>query len=200
MSSVATGRVGEAGRGRGVHLLLRICDTIDTINESVGRFLSFAFIAIMLIQVMEATLRYVFRSPTIWAWDVNGQLFTAAAVLGGGYALLHRTHVNLDIVYGRVNSRAKVVFDLITFPLMLFVLVVVIWQGGDMAQHAWETQQRGRSFWAPLLWPVKSTIFIGALLLFFQAISNYIRTFLSHAGILGSEESPIATGQQERAK
>ncbi len=62
----------------------KILQTIDNMNEWVGRIASFGYVAILLIQVMEVILRYVFNSPTIWAWDINAQLFMGVSILGGG--------------------------------------------------------------------------------------------------------------------
>jgi len=158
--------------------VIRMVDIIDKVNETVGNVVSFAVLFIMLIQVMDVVLRYVFRSPTIWAWDVNGQLFTATAILAGGYALQHRTHVSMDILYSRVHPRVQRVFDAISVPLVLMAFAIVIWKGGEMGWTAWSTGARGRSYFSPILWPVRSTLFVGGVLIFLQAISNYTRTFL----------------------
>lgn len=152
---------------------------IDRINERVGRIICFSFVIIMLIQVMEVILRYIFNSPTIWAWDVNGQLFSGTAILGGGYVLLHDSHVRMDLIYGRVNPKKKVIFDLISLPLILLAFLVIIWKGGEMALYAFETKARGRSYFAPLLWPVKSTLFFAAVLIFLQALANFLRGIFS---------------------
>lgn len=157
----------------------KVLRIIDTINEKVGRFICFAFIAIMLIQIMEVVLRYIFNNPTIWAWDVNSQLFTGAAILGGGYVLLHDAHVRLDLLYSRVNPRTKLIFDLISLPLIIMAFIIIIWKGGEMALLAWETKAHARSYFAPILWPVKSVLFVGAFLLLLQAVSNYTHIIAS---------------------
>lgn len=152
---------------------------IDGINERVGRIICFSFAVIMLIQVMEVVLRYVFNSPTIWAWDVNSQMFSGTAILGGGYVLLYDSHVRMDLLYGRVKPKTKLVFDLVSFPLILLAFALVIWKGGEMALYAFQTKARGRSFFAPLLWPVKSTLFFAAILIFLQALANFIKVFIT---------------------
>ena len=77
----------------------KMIDGIDRMNEAIGRVLCFSLIVIMLIQVMDVVLRYVFNNPTIWAMDMNTMLFTGASMLAGSYALLYDTHVRLDILY-----------------------------------------------------------------------------------------------------
>jgi TRAP-type mannitol/chloroaromatic compound transport system permease small subunit len=157
----------------------RAARIIDRFNEGVGRVICFTFAGIMLIQVMEVVLRYVFNSPTIWAWDVNSQLFTATSLLGGGYVLLHDSHVRMDLLYSRVGAKTRMIFDLIGFSLILLAFAVIIWKAGDMALYTFRTKARAQSYFAPLLWPVKSTLFFGAILLFLQASGKLARTIVS---------------------
>jgi TRAP-type mannitol/chloroaromatic compound transport system permease small subunit len=159
--------------------LERVVQVIDRFNEMVGKVVCFAFVGIMLIQVMEVILRYIFNSPTIWAWDVNSQLFTAVALLGGGHVLLHDSHVRMDLIYSRVSKKTKLTFDLIGFSLILLAFMVIIWKAGDMAWYTFETKARGQSYFAPLMWPVKSTLFFGAILLFLQTAAKLARTIVS---------------------
>lgn len=168
----------------------RIWKAIDTINDKIGRFICFALIFMALIQVMEVILRYVFNSPTIWAWDVNGQLFVGTAMLGGGYALLHNTHVRIDLLYGRVSPRTRVIFDLIVFPLIIMAFIIVIWKASDMGWSAWESKARAPSYFAPILWPVKSVLGIATFLMLLQAIANYTRTIASFF------RKPVSKSQQ----
>ena len=163
----------------GAHSSERILKIIDRINEVVGKVICFTFVAIMLIQVMEVILRYIFNSPTIWAWDVNSQLFTAAALLGGGHVLLHDGHVRMDLIYSRVRTKTKLIFDLTGYSLILLAFMVIIWKAGDMAWYTFQTKARGQSYFAPLLWPVKSTLFFGAILLFLQTAAYLARTIVS---------------------
>lgn len=153
--------------------------TIDAINEKVGRVFCFSLIILMLIQVMEVILRYIFNSPTIWAWDINGQIFIAAGMIAGAYALLHDTHVRVDILYRNWSPRKKAIIDLITFPLIFLALCLVIWNGARLGLWAWEHNQHAHTYFAPILWPVKSFLCISTVLLLLQAISKYTRIFLS---------------------
>jgi TRAP-type mannitol/chloroaromatic compound transport system permease small subunit len=157
----------------------RILQTIDNMSEQVGRVASYAYGVIMLIQLMEAFLRYVFSSPTIWAWDVNSQLFMGATILGGGYVLLHDTHVRVDVLYSRVSRKKKAIFDLISFTLTTFVLALMTWELADMAWGSWRSKERGYSLFAPPIYPVKLAFLIGVSLLLLQTVAHVYRTIRS---------------------
>jgi TRAP-type mannitol/chloroaromatic compound transport system permease small subunit len=152
---------------------------IDTINENVGRIFFFVIVLMMLISVMEVVMRYVFNSPTIWAWDVNGQLLTATVLLGGGYALVYNFHVRMDILYSRVSPRIRAVFDLVAFPLILAAFVLLTWQATIMAWSSWTINEHSGTYFNPPLYPLKIVLWVGAFLLLLQTISNYGRVIAS---------------------
>lgn len=158
--------------------LERLFKIIDTINEKIGRGICYALIALMLIQVMEVVLRYIFNNPTIWAWDVNGQIFAGAGIVAGAYALLHDTHVRLDILYRGWSPKRRAIVDLITFPLIVVALCAVIWKGGEMAWWSWKTNEHFHSYFAPILWPVKCCLPIAGFLMLLQTIVKYGRLFI----------------------
>lgn len=141
-------------------------------SERVGRVAAYAYGVIMLIQLMEAFLRYALSSPTLWAWDVNAQLFMSATILGGGYVLLHDAHVRVDVLYSRVSRRKKAIFDLVSFTLAAFVLGLMTWELADMAWTSWLNKERGHSLFAPPIYPVKLAFLIGVFLLLLQTVAH----------------------------
>ncbi len=153
----------------------KILQTIDDINEWIGRVASFGYVIILLIQMMEVILRYVFNSPTIWAWDVNAQLFMGVSILGGAYVLLHDAHVRVDVLYGRVSEKKKAIFDLISYTLTIFALAILTWQLADMMWESWRIKERSWSLFAPPIYPIKSIFFIGVFLLLLQTIAHVYR-------------------------
>ncbi len=159
--------------------LRRAVDLVDGFNERLAWVLSPALLAIMIIQVMDVVLRYFFNAPTIWAMDVNTMTFTGVCFLAGAYALLHDSHVKLDILYRKWSPRGRTVLDLITLPLALVAICFVIWQGLDALWWAVKTNQHGQSYWGPPLWPVKLCLPLGGLLLLIQGLAKWGRLLLS---------------------
>ena len=52
----------------------------------------------MFSVVYKVLARYIFNRPTIWEMEVNQYFLCGYTVLAGGYALLYRFHVNVDII------------------------------------------------------------------------------------------------------
>ena len=159
--------------------VVRFIHAIDTLNERLARVLCFALMGIMFIQVMDVMLRYFFNNPTIWAMDVNTMTFTGICFLAGAYAMLHDTHVKLDILSRNWRPKTRAFVDLIMLPLVLIALCFVIWKGFDALWWAIKTHQHGQSYWAPPIWPVKLCLPIGAILLLLQGIAKWFKLLLS---------------------
>jgi TRAP-type mannitol/chloroaromatic compound transport system permease small subunit len=170
-------------------LIKQVVGIIDTLNEKIGRVLCFSLVVIMLIQVMDVVLRYVFNNPTIWAMDTNIMLFTGTSMLAGAYALKHDTHVRLDIVYRTLGHKAKTLLDMATGLIAMIAIGFVIIKGLDGFLWAWKMNQHSHSHWAPPLWPVKFCLPLGGTLLLLQFISRWLKLLLSLSG------SEIESGQ-----
>ncbi|MBW1721384.1 MAG: TRAP transporter small permease subunit [Deltaproteobacteria bacterium] len=156
--------------------LKQITSIIDRFNEGVGNVICWGIFIVMVFQVADVILRVVFNSPQIWVWDVNGQLMISFAILGGGYVYLHEGHVRMDLIYAKLTPKKRLMAELICFPVFLFLMVLIIWQGGRMAWHSWSILERGRNLiWKPPLYFVKSMLFLGGIFLLLQGISNFVK-------------------------
>ena len=155
----------------------RLGHAIDSSNEWLGRVASFFVLVIMAIAVMEVTLRYGFHRPTIWAWDVNIQLFAAFIFLGAGYHLLHRTIVTVDVLYNRFSPKWRAFADLITYLCCLTFCAVIIWGGTVMAVKSWAVMETSRTFFEPPLYFIKTLIPVAGVLMAAQWTRQFIRDF-----------------------
>jgi TRAP-type mannitol/chloroaromatic compound transport system permease small subunit len=129
----------------------------------------------VIIANWEVISRYVFNHPTIWAWDVNLQILAAFAVIGGGYALLHGAQVTVDTLVSPLSPGKRAMLDLITSAFFLFAIGVVLWKTTMAAWSSIQTLERSETFFAPPVYPLRTIIAVGVLLLMVQAIAKFIR-------------------------
>ena len=148
---------------------------IDTLNEWMGRIAGWLFLPLTLLIVLDVVLRYIFNSPTIWAWDVNVQLMGAFVALGGGYTLLHGGHVCVDILTVKLSPRRKAVLDLMTCLLSIFGILLLSWRVNIYTWRAIVTQEHFTSTWFPPIYPLKTIIALGIIALLLQAIASAVR-------------------------
>jgi len=153
----------------------RFCDTVDRLNSWVGRLLALSIIVVTLMVLYEVISRGVFGQATTWANETTIYLSACAYLLSGGYALAHRRHVRIDLIYERLTARTRARLDLFTFLFFLIYVGALIWVGSTMAWSSFLQAEGTGTPWNPRIWPVKFAIPLAGLLLLLQGISNLLR-------------------------
>lgn len=173
--------------------MLKIAGAITRLNVWVARIAAWLIVPMFLLLMADVIMRYVVGSAEIWTAEFAQLVFGVYAVICGGYLLVERAHVNVDILYGRFSRVAKAKVDLATSFLFFLFLGVLIWQSADMAWESAEKFERSNSIWNPHIWPVKLAIPIAGVLLLLQGlvrITSDIRT------VMGLENDPAIFGKQ----
>lgn len=147
------------------------------VNDRVGRVISFLLFPITFITAFEVFMRYVVKKPTIWAWDLNIQLNAALIMLGGGYTLLEKGHVAVDILVTSIPPRLRAILDLVTSFFFFFGFVILLWYGWDVAWTSWKAREAMPTVWAPPYYPIKMLVPIGAFLMLIQGLAKLIQDF-----------------------
>ena len=163
--------------------LKRIYDIVGTISEWSGRIVSVAVPILIVTITFDVFMRYLFNSPTVWSFELSYMLGTAVISLGLPFVHYHASHVRVDIVYSRLNPRARLTLDVVLTAVLFFPLVY-IWTR-IFAVNGWhsfiEHEISYDSMWYPALWPFKLVIFLGFLLLLIQGAATFMRDVLSLA-------------------
>ena len=154
----------------------KVLRLVDRVSAWSGGIAAYVFPTMVLVTVYEVIFRYVFKRPTAWAFEMSLFICGGTSLIGGAYCLLHKAHIRIDVIWNRFSSRWKAILDLVTFtPFFLFILVLVLW-GWEAAWTALQPPQEiSLTPWAPVMWPIKITIPIGAFLILLQAIAKFIR-------------------------
>jgi TRAP-type mannitol/chloroaromatic compound transport system permease small subunit len=152
----------------------RFIKAVNSVNHWVGTVTGFLLPVIILIVSFEVVMRYFFNSPTIWAWDVNIQLFAVMVFLGGGYTLMQNGHVRVDLWYGQLPARTKAKTDVITSPLFFLFFIILLWKGGEMTLESIAEREVMSTIFAPPLYPLKIVFTAGVFLFFLQGIVQLI--------------------------
>lgn len=151
----------------------KIVRRIDKISLVSGKILAWWTLLAVLIITYEVTMRYVFDRPTNWAHESMTLIFGMQYILSGAYAHYSKSHVRVDVVYQAFSARNKARMDVLTSLLFFFYIGIMTYTGWFFY---WESQKMWElSFtdWAPPLYPVKFTVFLGSLLLLLQGSANF---------------------------
>ena len=72
---------------------------IDSISEWTGKIIRWLCVVLVGVVVYGVILRYVFNSPTMWAYETSIMLGTTIYVLGWAYVHRHGGHIRVEVFY-----------------------------------------------------------------------------------------------------
>ena len=149
--------------------------SIDATNKVVGRFSMYLVFGMIGVLLFESISRTIFNQPHIWVVEVAQFTMAAYYLLGGGYSMILKGHVRMDLLYGRWSGKTKATVDLFTGLFLIFYLVFLLYGAYSSIEYAVMYGQRNRSAWAPLMAPIKIIMGTGVLLMLLQAIATWFK-------------------------
>lgn len=154
--------------------LSRFCLTVDWVVMICGKAAACCMPALAFVVAFEVFSRYILDAPTIWAFDLSLFLFGYIAALGGAYAQQQRAHINVDILYLKVSHKTRCVFNLISFSLGIFFLLVIFKLCFEKYEEAIEFGYRRQSEWAPPMFHFWLMVCLASALFVAQLIRDLI--------------------------
>jgi TRAP-type mannitol/chloroaromatic compound transport system permease small subunit len=155
----------------------RVIYSIDQLSRSVGHAFAWCIVILTLGTCYEVLVRYAFRSPTSWAFDMSYLMYGATFFMAGAYTLSRGGHVRADMYYRRWSPRTQATIELILYALFFFpgvtALVISGWGYGTSSMRILEVSVNSPA--GVPIWPLKMMIPIGASLLTLQGIAEVLR-------------------------
>ncbi|MDR1320212.1 MAG: TRAP transporter small permease subunit [Gracilibacteraceae bacterium] len=169
-----------------MQLLRKITTTIDKISEYTGKAVSYLILVVCVLEVAEVLLRYVFKSPTSWIWELCTIITGGIFVVGGAWVLKEGKHVRTDIIFGRLSRRGQAIVDVALFFVVFTTFAyILISKTVANAIYSWQIDERTFTMWGPPLGYMKTGIAVGFILLTLQALAKLIRDI--HYVVKGEE-------------
>lgn len=154
---------------------------IDSINEYTAKFYGLLILALVLVMVVEVTLRYGFNRPIMGIQDVDCAYFGAFYTMAAAYTLRVGGHVRVDVIWSQFSKRNRAIIDLVTFPFFALFLGGMVYTAGVFAMNATWIPAIGFNLEVDQthlrlpLYPLKWTLFIGCVMLTVQALVKLVR-------------------------
>ncbi len=158
------------------NFLIKYTKFADKLAKISGN-LYWLVIPIMFIMLFEVIARYVFNSPTIWAWDINPQIVCTYAVLTGGYTAFMGGHIRSDLFYAKWSRKRKALVDVLTSILSLAFFIMGLIACWKFAVKAIVGNEHKYTLLQTPLAPIRIIITMGVLLFLIQVISDLIKNF-----------------------
>lgn len=148
---------------------------VDKVNYYVGRFAMYLFFVMGAILLASTASRLVLGVPINWALEMSQFLLSAYYLLGGAYTMQLGQHVRMDLFYSRLDARRRAITDAFTILFVIFYLAVLFGGGLSSTNYAIVYNQKNYSAWSPVLWPVKTVMTFGILLMLLQCVSAFFK-------------------------
>ena len=148
---------------------------IDAVNKAVGKFSMYLIFVMMGVLLFESIFRTIFNQPHIWVVEIAQFTMAAYYLLGGGYSMILKGHVRMDLLYGRWSATRQAMTDVITIFFLIFYLVFLLYGGISSIEYAVTYGQVNYTPWAPPLAPIKIIMTIGILLMLLQTIATLFK-------------------------
>lgn len=181
-------------------MFMSLSRLIDSVNEKIAGFVSWALLAAVLICAGNALIRYVFNySSNAWL-EIQWYLYSAVFMLASAYTLKRDEHVRVDVFVGRFSKRTQVWIDLFGFLLFLLpVCLLILWYGIPFALISIQSAEMSSNAGGLIVWPAKVLVPLGFLLLVLQGISEIIKRIAFLAGRIDGHEfaKHVVTPQDE---
>jgi TRAP-type mannitol/chloroaromatic compound transport system permease small subunit len=147
---------------------------VEAINYRVGRVTMYVLFVIMAVLLWSSASK-VFLLPANWTLETAQFLFVAYYLLGAPYSMQLDSNVRMDLLYGRLQPRTQVLWDVFTIFVLMFYIGVMLYGAVESTIYSFEVGERNPTAWRPVLWPIKLVTCIAFTLLLLQATAHLIR-------------------------
>lgn len=156
-------------------ILGRIARAVDHFNRLLGRLAYILLVVESGFIVVAIFLRYVLNSPFAAAVEIEQIIMVFIAFFGCSYVLIKRGHIRVELFIDMLKPKTR---DLITginylaFGIPYCVLLLYFCFSFVQSSYIMNEHSQGSMI---LLWPIKSVLLLGFLLLALQFLISGIK-------------------------
>lgn len=158
--------------------LIRLARRMDRISVFIGYACIVPYFLCIALSIYEVVMRYVFRMPTQWTFEVLMVLCATSWALSSGYVTQRNRHIAVTMMETLVSEATWRVLRLLALCVSVFAVAVLIWATWHPAMRALSMMERsGSAFNAPTPTYLKLVLVAGAGLYLLQLFANIAHWF-----------------------
>jgi len=152
---------------------------LDRVSKYSGLLSALLVIALSLLVVYDASMRYLFSEGSIALQELEWHLFDVIFLLGFSYALKHDKHVRVDIFFERYSHESKKIVHILSMLFLLmpfsfyFLLDSIDMTMQSYLQNEISSDPGGLSH----RWFIKGMLVLGFVLILLQALSEILKAY-----------------------
>jgi TRAP-type mannitol/chloroaromatic compound transport system permease small subunit len=164
--------------------LIALAHRIDWVTDKFASFAKWAIILSCFISAMNAFVRYLFDYSSNGWLEIQWYLFAACVMMGAAQVLRVNEHVRVDVIYGTLQSKARVYIDL--FGLIFFLLPAMVYFAYlcmPLFINMFVSKEMSSNAGGLIRWPAMMMLPLGFFLVGLQGISEVIKRigWLTHS-------------------
>ncbi len=163
-----------------MNLMRKYIKVVDALNERIGILVNWLTTLLVINVFYDTIMRYAFKKGHISLQELEWHIFSVIFLVGAAYTLKHDGHVRVDIIYTRLNERAKAWINLFgsVFFLIPFCLIVFYATSGFVA-NSWAVRETSPDPGGlPARYVLKAMIPFGFSLVMLQGIAEAFRNIV----------------------
>jgi len=154
-------------------------------SEKIGHTIYWLVLVAVLISCINAVIRKAFNWSSNSLLEIQWYLFSAIFLFCAGYTLLKNQHVRIDVIAGRLSSRAQAWIDILgTVFFLLPMAIMIMYLSWPVFIQAYERHEVSTNAGGLVIWPARLMVPIGFLLLAAQGISELIKRVAFLQGLI----------------
>lgn len=158
-------------------MINRLILQIDRLSKAVGHAFAWSIIILTFGTVYEVVVRYAFRDPTSWAFDLSYIMYGGLFLMAGAYTLSRNGHVRGDIFYRLWPTRVQAGVELVLYFLFFFPgVIALMYAGWDYGTESMRIREVSVN--SPVgvpIWQLKMLIPFAGFFLTLQGIAEVLR-------------------------
>ena len=153
----------------------------DKLSAWFGKVFAWCIVLMTLGIGYEVVVRYFFRAPTPWAFDVGYMMYGTMFMMAGAYTLSRGGHVRGDFIYRLWSPRTQARIEFVLYFLFFFPgVLALVFSGWKYASRSWGYLEVSSNSPAGIpIYQFKSVIVAAGILLFFQGIAQVFRCVIA---------------------
>jgi TRAP-type mannitol/chloroaromatic compound transport system permease small subunit len=157
---------------------------IDQISEWAGKTVSWLLLVLIFTVAYDLFARRLTGRATDWAFDINYMIYGTNFMIAGAYALLHNSHVRVDVLYNNFSPKTRAWLEIFFYVvLMLPMCGFLLYATWLDFSYAWEAKEVSiQSAWHPPIYHYKFVMPLTFFLLILQSISQLVKHVMVAAG------------------
>jgi len=153
----------------------------DTVSAWFGKAFAWCVVLMTLAVSYEVVVRYAFRAPTVWAFDLTYIMYGTLFMMAGAYTLSRDGHVRGDFLYRLWSERTQAKVELVLYFLFFFPgVLALIFAGWKYASRSWRYLEVSNMSPANVpIYQFKTIIIAAGILLVMQGIAQVFRCIIT---------------------